>query len=301
MFKKRFTPVEILFGVVGFVILLSTACHAYDTGIQQVAFNNSTVIHTIIDSGSVNSSATFPSSINTTVQSGSINATLANPINASVTGTVNATLANPINASVIQGVGNASNPWVVNSTIIASPTLNTSVVSGSINATLANPINASIVNGSINATSYGQYNGATATILRVKSDGILDVFYTIVTNIMSALNIASGSSQTTGAYFTGCDGFAALHVGLSNTSNNVTIQQQCSVDNSTWFNPIDQNGNAIGAVQTALAGRTGAYIQYPPVLTPYVRYNVTANTNSTITLDLVTRQQGPNDNLTSIQ
>ena len=67
-------------------------------------------------------------------------------------------------------------------------------------------------------------------------------------------------------------GFIAIFV--STTAGTIAVTQQCSLDNSTWYDPIDSDGNALGPVVDAQGVSTGLYIQPSCVLAPYIRYKV---------------------------
>jgi hypothetical protein len=78
-------------------------------------------------------------------------------------------------------------------------------------------------------------------------------------------------------------GFAAIEV-VSNTGT-VTITQQCSTDNVTWYDPVDKTGAALGAIATALA--TSAYIEFDPVVSKYVRLKYAPTGSGTITVKVI--------------
>ena len=84
----------------------------------------------------------------------------------------------------------------------------------------------------------------------------------------------------------------AGHVGLEliSTAGSVTITQQVSLDNTTFYDPVDSDGNALGQVITAQTVTTGRYIVPDVVLAPYIRYKITeTNVASTVvTIKLVT-------------
>jgi len=83
--------------------------------------------------------------------------------------------------------------------------------------------------------------------------------------------------------FSKCAGDASVFfVGSLGTS---TISQQCSYDNTNWYDPIAAAGTALGAVCTALAAST-VYISYTPVLAPYVRFKVIETNVAILTYSL---------------
>lgn len=78
-------------------------------------------------------------------------------------------------------------------------------------------------------------------------------------------------------------GFAAIEV-VSNTST-ITITQQCSSDNVTWYDAVNASGTALGPVAT---GTTGAlYVEFDPVLTKYFRLKYAPSGSGTITAKLI--------------
>lgn len=81
-------------------------------------------------------------------------------------------------------------------------------------------------------------------------------------------------------------GFAAVEVSAMTAT--ATITQQCSSDNSTWYDPVDSSGNAMGAIATALAGTK--YISFSPVLAKYVRLKYVPTVSGSITAKLVVEE-----------
>ena len=73
-------------------------------------------------------------------------------------------------------------------------------------------------------------------------------------------------------YFKMSTGFVGIFV--STTAGTITVTQQCSMDDATWYDPIDSDGNALGTVVAAQGVSTGLYIQPSCVLAPYIRYKV---------------------------
>lgn len=72
--------------------------------------------------------------------------------------------------------------------------------------------------------------------------------------------------------FSSCEGDIALLI--ASTAGSVTITQQCSVDNSNFYDPVDKDGTALGAVVSALTVTTGKYVAVSPVIAPYIRYKI---------------------------
>ena len=70
---------------------------------------------------------------------------------------------------------------------------------------------------------------------------------------------------------------------VSASGENLAISQQCSIDDRTWYDPVNATPAALGSVATAQAATAGVYISYTAVLAPYIRFKiVAANTNDTV-------------------
>lgn len=78
-------------------------------------------------------------------------------------------------------------------------------------------------------------------------------------------------------------GFAALEIVAMTAT--ATISQQCSVDGTNWYDPVDNTGAALGLVSTASTG--AKYVEFAPVVTKYVRLKYIASGNGTVTSNLV--------------
>ena len=72
-----------------------------------------------------------------------------------------------------------------------------------------------------------------------------------------------------------CSGDAS--VLFSSTAGDVTVQQQCSIDNISWFTPVNNAGTTVGTIATAITVTTGRYVSYSPVLSPWGRFSITEN------------------------
>lgn len=66
-------------------------------------------------------------------------------------------------------------------------------------------------------------------------------------------------------------GFIGLRI--TTTAGSVTITQQCSEDGVTYYDPVDQDGTALGAVVAAMTAG-GKYIQYSPVISKFMRFKI---------------------------
>lgn len=87
--------------------------------------------------------------------------------------------------------------------------------------------------------------------------------------------LACGKSATVYSSPMAAEDFTG-HVGmvLITTAGSITITQQCSIDNTTYYDPVDPDGTALGDVTSAETVTTGKYIIPDPVLAPFIRYKI---------------------------
>jgi len=85
--------------------------------------------------------------------------------------------------------------------------------------------------------------------------------------------------------FHDCDGTACLKI--ISTAGSITVTQQCSLDDVTWYDPETAAG-AAGAVENAITVTTGRYLSFTPVLCDYIRFKVVQSGGATtnVTLEL---------------
>ena len=112
--------------------------------------------------------------------------------------------------------------------------------------------------------------------------------------LMSAVEVAVNDTHYSNSRkFHDCDGTACLKI--ISTAGDITITQQCSLDDVTWYDPETASG-AAGAVENAITvtSAAGRYLSFTPVLCDYIRFKVaqgtggvTATTN--VTLELLYR------------
>ena len=90
--------------------------------------------------------------------------------------------------------------------------------------------------------------------------------------------------------FDRCEGNAALLI--ISTAGSITVTQQCSWDDLTWYDPETAAG-AAGAVEDTITVTTGRYLSFTPVLAPFVRFKIVeGNTAATVvTLRLMFRTE----------
>jgi hypothetical protein len=103
--------------------------------------------------------------------------------------------------------------------------------------------------------------------------------------LMSAVEVDNETKYSNSRRFHDCDGTAC--VLIVSTAGSITVTQQCSVDNVTWYDP-ETSAGAAGAVEDTITVTTGRYLSYTPVLSPWIRFKVveggSAATNVTLTL-----------------
>ncbi len=109
--------------------------------------------------------------------------------------------------------------------------------------------------------------------------------------LMNAVVVAQNDTHYSNSRkFHDCDGTATLKIISAGTDSNITVTQQCSVDNVTWYDPTNESG-AIGAVENAITATLGRYLSFTPVLCDYIRFKVVqgavgAAVTATVTLEL---------------
>ena len=97
----------------------------------------------------------------------------------------------------------------------------------------------------------------------------------------TSYSVSLGSLNLVGTY-------AGLYI-LTSATGTMTITQQVSIDGATWIDPTNSTLTAVGAVYNALSLLTTRYIQFTPILAPYVRMKVVPTEANTVTLKLVTQ------------
>lgn len=104
--------------------------------------------------------------------------------------------------------------------------------------------------------------------------------------------VAKAETTYTGSCkFRRCVGDAAVWV--ASTAGQVAISQQCSMDDVTWYDPVNASAAALGSVVAAQTVTTGVYISYTPVIADYIRYKIIeADVAATaVSLKLVFREE----------
>jgi hypothetical protein len=104
--------------------------------------------------------------------------------------------------------------------------------------------------------------------------------------LMSAVAVAINDTHYSNSRkFHDCDGTACLKI--ISTAGSITVTQQCSIDNVTWYDPTNEAG-AIGAVENAITVTPGRYLSFTPVLCDWIRFKVVqgAGATTSVTLEL---------------
>lgn len=112
------------------------------------------------------------------------------------------------------------------------------------------------------------------------------------TTLMSAVSVgknATGYSSSTAFDRSNGD----VGVTIVSTAGSITVTQQCSIDDSTWYDPVDAAGSALGSVGAAITVTTGRWVSYSPVLAPFIRFKVVeGNVAATVvTIELLFQEE----------
>jgi hypothetical protein len=104
--------------------------------------------------------------------------------------------------------------------------------------------------------------------------------------LMNAVELAASDTHYSNSRrFHDCSGTACLLIVVTGDGT-VTVTQQCSTDNKTWYDPENAAG-AVGAVEDTITVTTGRYLSFTPVLCDYIRFKVVeTGTTQTATVSL---------------
>ncbi len=99
---------------------------------------------------------------------------------------------------------------------------------------------------------------------------------------------------TNSCKFDRCVGDAAVR--LVSTAGTITVSQQCSKDDRTWYDPyktVSGTTSAAGVVVSAQTVTTGIYITYSPVIAPYIRFKIVEGdvAATAVSLTLIFREE----------
>jgi len=91
--------------------------------------------------------------------------------------------------------------------------------------------------------------------------------------VASALAVGSGATVYSSVMAVQ-DLTGHLGILLVSTAGSITVTQQCSVDGATFYDPVDTDAAALGAVIATLTVTAGTYVIPKPVLAPFIRYKI---------------------------
>ena len=102
--------------------------------------------------------------------------------------------------------------------------------------------------------------------------------------LLESVAVLQGTTAYTRSHLFTTSGYC--HVILTSTGGSLTITQQGSFDETNWYDAVNPYNEPLGLVCTAQGVTSGKYIQYPPLLSKYVRFKIVENNvgNSTVTL-----------------
>ncbi len=98
--------------------------------------------------------------------------------------------------------------------------------------------------------------------------------------LMDAVTVVGGTKYSDSMKFHACTGSAS--VLIISTAGTLAISQQCSNDNTNWYDPVDISGTALGIVKAAQTVTTGIMVSFTPALAEWIRFKVTESTASTV-------------------
>ena len=108
--------------------------------------------------------------------------------------------------------------------------------------------------------------------------------------LMNAVTVNGETKYSNSRKFHQGTGSAVLII--ISTAGTITVSQQCSPDDVTWYDPIDTSDGALGVVQSSQGVTTGIYVAFTPVLTEYIRFKVVeSSASSSVTLKLLYRTE----------
>ena len=105
----------------------------------------------------------------------------------------------------------------------------------------------------------------------------------IRTKVMDNVTVGAGSSNVSSSVRVKRASFDRNFGILVSANDTVTITQQCSIDDSNWYDPYLSNTSQTGQVATADA----KYVTFSPIVAPYIRFNVSATNSTNVTLELI--------------
>ena len=112
----------------------------------------------------------------------------------------------------------------------------------------------------------------------------------IKNRLMSVESISNGNTNYSTSVRTkrrGVDYSGGLLISFTNftSSTAVNITQQCSLDNTNFYTPVNRTGSSVGLMGNGVA--TSSYLQVTPIPAEYTRFAVTASGDTIVTLDFL--------------
>ena len=109
---------------------------------------------------------------------------------------------------------------------------------------------------------------------------------TLLTKQILASQSVNGTVYSGAIEFKRAKGFCGMLMIVGGVSTTVT--QQVSLDGSTFYDPVDSDGNALGQVCSAITA--DAYHQFSPVIAPYIRFKFVTTGASVTAAKLVSQE-----------
>lgn len=110
--------------------------------------------------------------------------------------------------------------------------------------------------------------------------GVKKLYNQVIHNAEVARNATAYTSSVPFSRATG-----EIAVEIISSAGSITVTQQCSQDNSTWYDPQDGSGSALGAVVAAMTVGSN-YVCPSAVLAPYLRYKIVEGNTAATTVKL---------------
>jgi hypothetical protein len=100
---------------------------------------------------------------------------------------------------------------------------------------------------------------------------------------------ASGTGYSLSMPFDESTGEIALLIVNEGTA--ITITQQVSLDDVTYYDPVNASSVAQGSVIANLTTTTGTYVHFDPIPAPYTRFKIVATDHNSTTVTMYSLAQ----------
>lgn len=108
-----------------------------------------------------------------------------------------------------------------------------------------------------------------------------EYLYSYDNNQIKDYSISSGSSVSSAPIRVHYSrGFSSILVELDSGTPSVNLTYQVSINGSDFYTPIDTDGTALNTIYTSLT--TTSWISFAPQIAEYIRFNIEAVHNSTV-------------------